>query len=204
MKLFYLQASPFVRKVIVVAEELGVASHIERLPCAPGPVARDAGVVAANPLGQVPTLVTDRGESLFDSRVICEYLDATFGDGRIFPRDGATRWRALREQSVADGLLDAAILVRYETVLRPAALRWDAWKSGRMAKIATCLAAIEACVEAYGDRVDIGTITTGCALGYLDYRFADLDWREPHPRAAEWFASFSRRPAMRMSEPPTV
>lgn len=201
MKLFYLSASPFVRKVVVVAEELGISGRIDRLACAPGPVARDAGVVARNPLGKVPTLLTDDGTALFDSHVICEYLDATFGSGRIFPRDGAARWRALCEQSVADGLLDAALLTRYETVLRPEALRWDAWRDGQLEKIASCLAVMEAGADDDAGRVDIGTITTACALGYLDFRFAELNWRERHPRMAAWFAAFSRRPSMRSSEP---
>ena len=201
MKLFYLSASPFVRKVIVVAEELGISGRIEKLACAPGPVTRDMNVVARNPLGKVPTLLTDEGDALFDSRVISEYLDTTFGNGQLFPVDPAARWRALREQAIADGLLDAAILVRYESALRPEELRWDAWKGGQLEKVAASLAAIEADIDDNADRVDIGAISTACALGYLDFRFADLRWRDSHPRSARWFRAFSQRPSMRLSDP---
>src|SRR5260221_10537422 len=114
MKLFFSPASPFVRKVLVVAIELGMEGRIERLPSAVHPVNRDQAVVAKNPLGQVPTLLLDDGTPLHDSRVICEYLDAQAGGARLFPAPGAARWQALTEQSVADGLLDAAILSRYE------------------------------------------------------------------------------------------
>jgi glutathione S-transferase len=116
MKIYYSPASPFVRKVMICAAELGL--EIERLPSAVGPVARDQTVVADNPLGQVPTFLADDGTALYDSRVICEYLDAHAG-GRLFPAAGPARWRALVEQSLGDGVLGAALLARYETVLRP-------------------------------------------------------------------------------------
>lgn len=184
-----------------MAAELGIADRIEKITAAPGPVQRDASVVARNPLGQVPTLVTDEGHPLFDSRVICEYLDSGWGEGRIFPPSGPDRWRALREQTVGDGLLDAAILVRYELLLRPEALRWEAWKEGQLAKIACCLETIEAGAAEWVERVDIGTITIACALGYLDFRFPDLPWRKTCPQAAQNFAAFARRPSMLASAP---
>ncbi|MGH8801602.1 MAG: glutathione S-transferase family protein, partial [Casimicrobiaceae bacterium] len=140
---------------------------------------------------------------LYDSRVICEYLDHAAG-GKLFPPGSAPRWRALRDQALGDGLLDAAVLARYEAAVRPEAFRWQAWSDGQAAKIASCLGVIESDADQFGERIDIGTITIGCALGYLDLRFADLAWRSAHPRTANWFARLSERPSMRVSAPPAA
>jgi glutathione S-transferase len=201
MKLFFSPASPYVRKVMVVANELGLADRIEKLPSAASPVNADQTITPHNPTGKVPTLLTDDGISLFDSRVICEYLDGLDGTQRIFPAAGPARWTALREQAIGDGLLDAALLSRYETFMRPEALRWEAWTTGQLTKIDVSLAAIEAAVDGFGSRVDIGTIAIGCALGYLDFRFAHRPWRDANPRAAAWFETFSTRPSMQATVP---
>ena len=200
MKLFHSPASPYVRKCMTVAHEVGVADRIELLPSAVHPVNRDRTVVASNPLGKVPTLLTDEGMALYDSRVICEYLDHV-GGGALFPPAGPARWRALADQALGDGILDAALLVRYESTARPEALRWADWTAGQMDKIVCGLAAIEAAADGYGERVDIGTITLGCVLGYLDFRFASLAWRDGHPKTAAWFARFGARPAMQATQP---
>ncbi|MBS0325583.1 MAG: glutathione S-transferase [Proteobacteria bacterium] len=203
MKLYHSPSSPFVRKVMVVAHELGLASRLELVPSAAHPVNRDAGLVAANPLGKVPALVTDDATVLYDSRVICEYLDREAG-GKLFPATDALRWRVLRDQALGDGLLDAAVLARYEVAVRPEPCRWQPWTDGQLAKVTSCLAVIEADADRYGERVDIGTIAIGCALGYLDFRFADLGWRDAHPHAAAWFARFAARPSMQASAPPAA
>ncbi len=178
MQLFHSKTSPFVRKVMVTAHELGLADRLELLPGAAHPVNRDAAIVARNPLGQVPTLVLDDGTVLADSRVICEYLD-DLGGGGVFPPAGPARWKALAAQSTGDGLLDAALLTVYETRVRGEGERSPAWVQGQRAKIEGGLGAIEAAAPGLGDRVDIAAITYGCALGYLDLRFAELGWREP-------------------------
>jgi len=201
MKLFFSPASPYVRKVMVVASELGLADRIEKLPSAASPIKADQTVTPHNPTGKVPTLLTDDGMSLFDSRVICEYLDGVDGTQRIFPAAGQARWNALREQAIGDGLLDAALLARYETFMRPEELRWDAWTTGQLTKIDVSLAAIEAAAGSFGDRVDIGTITIACALHYLDFRFGHRPWRDANPRTAAWFETFSQRPSMTASSP---
>lgn len=201
MKLFFSPASPYVRKVMVVASELGLADRIEKLPSAASPVKADQTITPHNPTGKVPTLLTDDGLALFDSRVICEYLDSLDGAQRIFPAAGPARWNALREQAIADGLLDAALLARYESFMRPEELRWDAWMTGQLTKIDVSLAAIEAAAGSFGDRVDIGTITIACALHYLDFRFGHRPWRDANPRAAAWFETFSQRPSMTASSP---
>ena len=201
MQLFHAATSPFVRKCLVTAHELGLAGRIERVSAAPHPVNRDQSVVAHNPLGKIPTLVTDDGAILYDSRVICEYLDVLAG-GQLFPHAGSARWTALAQQALGDGLMDAAVLVRYETFARPESLRWQEWIAGQREKLTAGLAAIERHAEQFGSRVDIGTITLGCALGYLDLRMADLAWRDRHPATAAWFAGFGDRPSMIATRPP--
>lgn len=195
MKLFHSPTSPFVRKVMVVAHELGLADRIEMLPSAVHPVTRDGRVLAVHPLAQVPTLILDDGAAIADSRVICEYLDHQ-GQGRLFPAPGAARWSALNLQSTADGVLDAALLIRYELTARTEAERSRAWMDGQTAKIASALDWFET-QAAMRANVDIGTIALACALGYLDFRFAELGWREGRPDLAAWFAAFGARASMR-------
>jgi glutathione S-transferase len=203
LKIFYSAASPFVRKCVVAAHELGISERIERLSCAANPVTRDRSIVAHNPLGKVPTLITDDGTVLFDSRVICEYLN-DLGDGDLLPRKGPARWRTLVEQSLADGIADAAVLARYETAMRPEGLQWNDWITGQLEKIRSGLADLETRAAGFGDRVDVGTIAFGCALGYLDYRFASLAWRDAHPNAAAWFEWFGGRDSMVATRPPAA
>lgn len=200
MKLFYSGASPYVRKCMVVAYEVGLAARIEHLAAAAHPVNRDQNIVRNNPLGKVPTLIADDGTVLYDSRVICEYLD-DLGGGKLFPKTGAQRWQVLTEQSLGDGILDAALLARYEGAMRPEALRWADWTAGQLDKIQCGLAAIDATADTLADRVDIGTITLACVLGYLDLRFADLAWRVKYTRAAAWFERFNARAAMQATLP---
>ena len=201
MKIFYSVASPFARKCVVAAHELGLRDRLELLPANAHPVNRDRTIVAHNPLGKVPTLITDEGGVLYDSRVICEYLNDLCG-GALLPLRGPARWRVLVDQSLADGICDAAILARYETALRPEALRWNDWTSGQLDKVASGLADLEARAAGFGDRVDLGTIGVGCALGYLDLRFASLAWRTAHPSAAAWFERFGARESMVATRPP--
>jgi glutathione S-transferase len=201
LKLYYSPASPFVRKVLVAAHELGLVDRIEIVPCNANPINRDRSVVAHNPLGKIPTLVTDDGAVLYDSRVICVYLDAQ-GGNRLILADGKARLTALVQQALADGINDAAILARYETAMRPEALRWDAWTAGQLEKVKSGLAEVEKQALQFGDRVDIGTIAIGCALGYLDYRFASLAWRDGHPNTAAWFEWFDGRDSMVATRPP--
>src|SRR5690606_8322753 len=120
MKIYFSPASPFVRKCLVVAAEVGLADRIEKLPSNAHPVNRDSTIAATNPLGQVPTFFTGEGQAIHDSRVICEYLNNLAG-ADLFPADAKKRWQALTEQSLADGILDAALLARYEATVRPEA-----------------------------------------------------------------------------------
>lgn len=204
MKIFYSGASPYVRKCMAVAHHLNLADRIEKLPSKVHPVNRDRSVIEHNPLGKVPTLITDDGMALYDSRVVCEYLN-DLGKGNLFPAAGKARWQALTDQSLADGLLDAALLLRYEVTARAENLRSKEWQDGQMDKLVTSLAGME---RSFGEagaspegRTDIGTISIGCALGYLDFRFADFDWRKSHPKLAAWYAKFAELPAMKATVP---
>ena len=198
MKLFFSVTSPYVRKCLVVAHELGVSDRITLLPSNAHPVNRDATIIAANPLGKVPTFFTDDGTPLYDSRVICEWLDSTF-KGSLFPRDGAARWQALVLQSLADGILDAALLARYEEAVRPEPQRWAGWYDGQIDKVRTSLLALEGAPQQLQGRVDIGTLSLACALGYLDLRFDAWGWRGRFPKVAEWAAGFMQRPSLQAS-----
>jgi glutathione S-transferase len=201
VKIYYSVNSPFARKCLVAAHELGLKDRVERVNAEAHPVKRDRALVAINPLGQVPTLVADDGTILYDSRVICEYLN-DLGGGAIIPSDPAMRWRALTEQALADGVTDAALLTRYETVARPQEMRWADWIAGQLDKVATGLMDIERRASGFGDRVDIGTIALACALGYLDFRFASFGWRDRHPNTAAWFEWFGGRESMMFTRPP--
>jgi glutathione S-transferase len=201
MKLIYSATSPFVRKCLVVSHELGLRDRIELVGGAAHPVDRDASIVAVNPLGQVPTLIADDGAVLYDSRVICEYLNAV-GDGDLIPRSHAARWPILVEQSLADGMTGAAVLARYETAVRPESLRWSAWTGGQLDKVHSGLADLERRAPGFAGRVDLGTIAIGCALGYLDFRYDWVGWRNRHPATARWFDGFRARPSMVATLPP--
>ncbi|MFQ6018355.1 MAG: glutathione S-transferase N-terminal domain-containing protein [Kiloniellaceae bacterium] len=197
MKLRYSTTSPYVRKVNVTAIELGLDGRIERILTD----TRDpeSGLIDDNPLGKVPALLTEEGEWLYDSPVICEYLDSLHGGPKIFPAAGPARWRALRRQALADGILDATILRMLETARRPEGLQWPDWITHQAGKVSRALDRLEA--ESLDGPLTIGQITVGCALGYLDFRFADEDWRGTRPKLAAWYETFARRPSMRETVP---
>jgi glutathione S-transferase len=200
MKLYHSQTSPYVRKCLVAAHHLGLLGRIEKLASAAHPVNRDQTIIPHNPLGKVPTFIADDGTVLYDSRVICEYLN-DLAKGSLFPTTAAARWRALTDQALADGILDAALLVRYELMVREESGRSQAWTDGQMDKIRTGLARFEQRIDAQADRLDIGTIALGCVLGYLDFRFADLGWRKTNPKLARWYEAVAATPAMQATQP---
>jgi glutathione S-transferase len=200
MKLHYSAASPFVRKVMVCAHELGLADQVELVPTKVVPSEPNRDYARVTPLMKVPSLVLDNGLALFDSVVICEYLDERAGGGRLFPARGEARWRALRLHAAANGILDAAVLNRYETFLRPEALRWKAWSDGQLLKVDQGLDFLEQNVPELA-AVDIGSITAGCALGYLDFRYADRNWSARHPKLAAWWGKAAKRAAFEKTVP---
>jgi glutathione S-transferase len=201
MKLHYNVASPYVRKVMAVAIETGQDSQLELATRMMTPIKPNADLLQDNPLGKVPCLVTDDGAALYDSRVICEYLDGLHDGRKMFPAAGPARWTALRRQAEGDGMLDAALLARYETFLRPEERRWPEWIEAQKQKFRRALDGLEAEVDAFGNTVDIGTIAIACALGYLDFRYQDENWRATRPRLAAWLERFSERPSMARTAP---
>ncbi len=194
MKLYFNPASPFVRKVRVTAHELGISERIELTSIVLTPVSPHDALRTKNPLGKIPALVLDDGTVLYDSPVICEYLDTLAGGNRIFPAAGPARWTALRRQALADGIMDAAVLTRYEEAVRPKELRWQSWVDGQFLKIRTALDGLER--EHLDGAFDIGTISIACALGYLDLRFAGEAWGTSRPRLAAWAAVMAERPSL--------
>ncbi len=199
MKLYLNPASPFARKVRISALELALAERIELIEVSLSPVQPHHGLRSHNPLGKIPALLTEANEALYDSPVICEYLDALAGGDRLWPAAGAARWRALRRQALADGLAEAAILMRYELVIRPEALRWSEWLDDQRLKVRTALDALEA--EPLDGPFDIGAISIVCALEYLEFRFPEERWREGRPQLAAWHERLRRRPSVASTRP---
>lgn len=200
MKLWYSPASPFVRKVIAAAHELGLMDRIEIVEAATSPVNRNEGLAALNPVGKIPAMQLDDGQILYDSRVIIAWLDS-LAPGLI-PPAGPRRFQAMTLEALGDAIMDAAVLTRYETAMRPEDLRWKGWIEGQMTKVWAGLDSLEK------DWLDFlkGPITSGhmavaAALGYLDFRYADSDWRDTRPGLAKWFDAFAKRPSMIASEP---
>lgn len=197
MKLLYQTHSPYARKVLVFAHEAGLANRLEVIHHETSPTLRNEQVFALNPLGKVPVLITEDGTALFDSAVICEYLDGLHGGRPLIPAPRAQRFRALRNQALATGLADAGIAVRWEAQRRPEALRWAPLLEGHLQKV------IAACDELERDtpndnEVDIGTIALATALDWIAFRQVH-DFRHERPRLAAWHAAFCARDAMRVT-----
>jgi glutathione S-transferase len=194
--MFHSPASPYARKVRTCAIARGLDSRIELVPCNPNDSPAD--LLAGNPLSKIPTLVTDDGVALFDSPVICEYLDSLGDALPMFPEHGAARWRALKLQAMGDGIMDASVPRRGE-LAKPKEAGRDALIARWRAAVERALDALEA--EVPHKAVDIGSISVACALGYLDFRFPQEPWRETRPKLAAWFAAFGEEPAVAATVP---
>lgn len=158
--------------------------------------------VDRNPLGKIPALVRAEGTAIYDSRVICRYLDDLAGAGLYPP---ARLWETLTLEATADGMLEAALLMVYEVRVRPEDRRFPDWIEAQWAKIARALDAIESgWMDHLAGPLDMAQIAVGCALGYLDFRLGARNWREGRPRLAEWEAAFAQRPAMQATKPPAA
>jgi glutathione S-transferase len=200
MKLHWSPRSPFVRKVMIVVYEAGIE---DRVSCVRTPVAMDQpnlDLVPDNPLIKLPTLVLDDGTAIYDSRVICAYLDGLAGAG-LLPHEPRARLTAERRQALGDGLLDVLLLYRQERN-KPPGRQTPAWLDAFGLKRKAVLTALEKEAPALqATPFDLGLIAIGCALSYLDYRFADLPWRDGHPALAAWHQGFSTRPSVARSQP---
>ncbi|MDB5858289.1 MAG: Glutathione S-transferase [Ramlibacter sp.] len=197
MRLHWSPKSPYVRKVMVCAHELGLLPRLELVRSVAAMLKPNPAIMADNPLSKIPTLVREDGSTLFDSAVICEYLNE-LAAGPLFPSQGEPRWQALRWHAFGDGLLDALILWRNE---RERAVPLQALVDAFELKTRASLELLDEEAAALGQApFTIGSLTLGCALGYLDYRFAALRWREQAPRLAAWYAGLSRRPSFQATE----
>ena len=201
MRLWFNPASPFARKVRIVARETGQAANIEEMSIVVSPVKPHPDLARENPLVKIPALSTQDEGTLYDSAVICEYLDSQHRGTPLFPKAGPERWRALRLQALSDGILEAAVLMRYENAVRPQALQWGDWVDGQFGKVRSGLDALERECGGWGDRFSIGQIAVACVLGYLDFRFPDEKWRAAHPGLEKWFANVSQRPSVTATVP---
>ena len=193
MKLFSAPASPFARKVLACAIARGVEDQITPVSAH----GEDAELSAINPLGKLPCLVTDDGVALFDSRVICEFLDTVGNVFPMFPEHGL-RFRALRLQALGDGIADAAVLSRGEGS-RPSEPARDKVLAVQKGKITRSLDFLEADIPS--QHVDIGTLAVACALGYLDFRFAAEPWRDGRPKLTAWYEAMLKHPCLAQTMP---
>jgi glutathione S-transferase len=202
MKLFYAPQSPFARKVRAAAIELGLHERIqlEYAEVIPG---RPNTIFAQNrnPLRKIPALVTDAGDTIFDSTVICEYLDALVGGGVLIPQDDTRRWRVLTNHALAQGMCESVILIRYETWLRPEAARWPVWVDDHWDKIYSGLDWFENNESELNAPIDLAQLALGSLLGYVDFRWPDRGWRERFSNVSTWFARLEQRPSFAMTRP---
>ncbi len=193
MKLFYSVTSPYARKTRLLAREKGLQDQIEEIAC--NPHEKVPGLSKANPLGRVPTLVLDDGSGLFDSPVICQYLDSLSDTPRLIPKSGRKRWATLRWEAQADGILDAA----YNSVMesrRPRHEQSPDWIDRWQDEIRTALDAIELDMSTLPEKLCLSHLALAAALDYLDFRLPDLAWRKGRPVCAHWYDDFAQRPSM--------
>lgn len=201
MRLWFNPASPFARKVRIVAREAGLAGDMEESSIPVSPVKPHVKLARENPLVKIPALATPDLGTLYDSDVICEYLDSLHRGTPLFPKSGPERWRALRLQALGDGILEAAVLIRYENAWRPQALQWSDWTAGQLGKVRGGLAALDSECAHWGNRFGIGQITAACVVGYLDFRFPQEPWRESCAALAQWYEVITQRPSVADTAP---
>lgn len=200
MKLYYSSTSPFVRKVNIFAIEAGLIDKIEWVKT--NPWQAEDHLTAENPLSKIPTLITDDGEVIYDSRVICEYLDSLHEGEKLIPKHADARWKVLRLQALADGILEAGIL-RFMEKKRVPAQQSNDWDKMQKDSVERGLDYLEGTVSGWTNAgsLNVGIISVACVLGWLDFRFADDNWRTKRPNLNHWFEEFSKRNSMLQTLP---
>jgi glutathione S-transferase len=199
MKLHWSPRSPFVRKVMIVAHERGLIDRLDCVRTVAAMTTPHAELMRDNPLSKIPTLVLDDGTALYDSPVICEYLDALDDKPQLFPLDRKPRMLALRRQALGDGFLDLLVLARNERLRQQPS---QVHLTSTAVRTAAVLTSLEREADALAaSAFDIGHIAIGCALSYLDFRFAEEDWRKSRARLARWHAGFAARPSVEATRP---
>lgn len=199
MKLLYSPASPYVRKVMITAHELGLADRFELVTGGSSPLEPNPAITAVNPVGKLPALILDDGTVLADSRVICRYLNR-LGGGALYG-SGAAEFPIIAREAMAEGMIDAALLVVYEGRLRPENIRFEDYVEGQRGKIRRGLDAFEARVAEMAGDPTIDKIALGAALGYFDFRGPVGEWRGGRPGLAAWYSAWAERPSMQATMP---
>lgn len=200
MKLYHSPASPFVRKVMMVLHVTGLIDQVEIVPAKGTAIDPGTMPVAQNPLGKIPALTREDGPAIYDSRVICRYLDEITQAG-LYP-EGPGLWDVLTIEATADGILDAAVLMVYEGRVRPEEIRYAPWVEAQWGKVSRALAAIEARWMSHLQGPDsMAQIAVAAALGYVDFRHPDRDWRCACPALAAWYETYAQRPEMQATIP---
>jgi glutathione S-transferase len=202
MKLTFSPASPFARKVRVAAIELGLIDRIEFMPATVVPGQPNDEYLHINPLKKLPALILDNGDVIIDSYVIVEYLDDLAGGGKLIPASGADRWRVKSDHSLLQGMLDSMLLCRYERMVRPQGLQWQAWSDDHWNRAWTGMARFEKQADVLSRPLDIVQIALTCVLGYADFRFADCGWRKAYPKLDAFHERMLSRPSVKISVPP--
>jgi glutathione S-transferase len=198
MKLLISTASPYVRKVRVLLRESGRENEVEEQVVATTALTTDPAIPPVNPLGRIPVLIRKDNPPLFDSRVICRFFDARFAAG-LYPEPRL--WEVLALEALAEGVLDSALLMSYEVRLRPAERQWTDWLDAQWAKIARALDQLESGPSGLMQPIDMGQLALACALGYLDLRHSQRDWRKGRPRLADWDSRVQSRPSLVATRP---
>lgn len=204
MKLTYSPASPFARKVRITAIELGLIDKIEFVTTkvVPGEP-NDKYIHDINPVKKLPALILDDGTVIVDSFVIVEYLDDLAG-GKLIPATGAARWKAKSDHSILQGMLDSMLLCRYEKMVRPQGLQWQAWSDDHWNRAWQGMARYEAQSDVLSRPFDMVQIALVCVLGYADFRFPDCGWRKAYPNLAAFNEKMMTRPSVKISVPPSA
>lgn len=192
--------SPFVRKVSIVIEQLGLTEHIDFKSPKAHPTQINQDYYDLVPLGKIPALMLDSGLLVHDSLVICEYLNE-HGKGNLIPKDLLPRTTMLTRHSVASGATEAAVSLRYEVAVRPESLQWSQWNDGLLHKVSTAIKWFEKSIPACVDLMQLDSIALACFLGYLDFRFEDLGWRQTAPQLANWFDEVAKSKVMINTSP---
>jgi glutathione S-transferase len=202
MKLTFSPASPFVRKVRIAAIELGLIDKIEFVPTTVAPGQANPEYSKIYPLKKLPVLILDNGDLVTDSYVIVEYLDELAGGGKLIPASGANRWKVKSDHSLLQGMLDSMLLCRYEKMVRPEPLRWQAWSDDHWNRAWNGMAWFEKQPDMLSRPLDISQIALACVLGYADFRFADCGWRKAYPKLDAFHQKMLERPSVKISLPP--
>jgi glutathione S-transferase len=204
MKLTFSPASPFARKVRIAAIELGLIDNIEFVPTTVAPGQPNDAYSQITPLKKLPALILDNGGVIVDSYVIVEYLDELAGGGKLVPASGPTRWKVKSDHSLLQGMLDAMLLCRYEKMVRPQGLQWQAWSDDHWNRAWSGMARFEKQADVLSGPFDIVQIGLVCVLGYADFRFADCGWRKAYPKLDAFHEKMLARPSVKISVPPVA